>query len=258
MSETVLQVRQHGRVRELIFHRPDQLNAMNDALYDACAAALHRAAEDKGVAAVILTGDGRAFCAGQDLAELAHRPQYPAGEVHGFTPFMEAIEVFPKPLAAAVNGLGVGIGLTMLPYCDFVAIDEGARLRAPFLTLGVTAEAGSTALLPARIGWSNATDILFTGRWIAAEESVRMGLTTVRTPKGEALNHARAWAEPIAQNPIDPLVATKKLLIEARLDAVRAARARESVAFARLEGGPANLEALAAFREKRQPDFSKL
>jgi enoyl-CoA hydratase/carnithine racemase len=258
MTADILHTRQEGRVLELAFHRPDHLNAMNDALYDATALALQRANADSCVAVVILSGEGRAFCAGQDLGELAKRPTYAAGETHGFTPFMDALNTFSKPLAAAVNGLGVGIGLTMLPYCDFVAIDETARLRAPFVTLGVTAEAGSTLLLPARVGWSNAADILFSGRWIAATEAVAMGLATVTTPSGQTLLRAREWAEPIARNPVDSVVATKTLLLEARRQALLDARARETVAFARLEGGPANLEALAAFREKRKPDFSKL
>ena len=139
MSDPVLKIADEGRIRILTLNRPAQLNSMNDALYDACAVALMDAADDPGVAVVIITGEGRAFCSGQDLAEMADRPVYPEGERHGFVPFMETLESFPKPLIAAVNGLGVGIGLTMLPYCDLVFIDPTGRLRAPFVTLGVTA-----------------------------------------------------------------------------------------------------------------------
>ncbi|WP_304190457.1 enoyl-CoA hydratase/isomerase family protein [Phenylobacterium aquaticum] len=258
MSEPILKVADEGRVRILTLNRPAQLNSMSDALYDAVGHALNLAAADPGVAVVILTGEGRAFCAGQDLAEMENRPTYPPCEVHGFGPFMDALDSFEKPLIAAVNGLGVGIGLTLLPYCDFVFMDEGARLRAPFVTLGVTAEAGSTALLPALVGWSNTADIVYTGRWIDAPTAVAMGLAREVAPAGTVLDRARAQAALIAPNPIVSLVATKRLLIHARLDAARAARAREDAVFRGLEGGPANLEALAAFREKRPADFSKL
>jgi enoyl-CoA hydratase/carnithine racemase len=258
MTDTILKTADEGRVRILTLNRPAQLNSMNDALYDALAHALTLAAADPGVAVVILTGEGRAFCAGQDLAEMENRPTYPPGEVHGFTPFMDALDAFEKPLIAAVNGLGVGIGLTLLPYCDFVVMDEAARLRAPFVTLGVTAEAGSTLLLPALVGWSNAADILYTGRWIDAPTALQMGLVREVAPAGQVLDRARAIASQIAPNPVVSLVATKRLLCIARLDAARAARAREDAVFRGLEGGPANLEALAAFREKRPADFTGL
>lgn len=258
MSEPILRIEDEGRVRVLSLNRPVQLNAMNDSLYDAVGQALNEAAVDAGVAAVVLTGAGRAFCAGQDLGEMANPPTYPPGERHGFTPFMEALDSFNKPLICAVNGLGVGIGLTLLPYCDFVFMDAAARLRAPFVSLGVTAEAGSSLLLPALVGWTNAADILMTGRWIDAPTAVAMGLAREMTPSGEVLIRAVAHAQMIAQGPVASLVATKRLLIMARLDAVRAARARESAEFDVLIGAPANLEALAAFREKRPADFSAL
>ena len=172
--------------------------------------------------------------------------------------FMAALESFPKPLIAAVNGIGVGIGLTMLPYCDIVMISADARLRAPFVSLGVTAEAGSTYLLPATIGWSNTAHLLYTASWVDAEEAVRIGLARSAVNPPELMREACALAERIAAMPVSSLVATKKLLIDARLEAVHAARTREEGVFGGLVGAPANLEALSAFQEKREPDFSKL
>ena len=254
----VLEITSRGRARTLAFARPDQLNAMNDPLYDAVTAALTAAAADPGVAAVVLTGQGRAFCAGQDLAEMADRPKYPAGERHGFGPFIEALESFPKPLCAAVNGLGVGIGLTLLPYCDRVIMGPSARLRAPFVSLGVTAEAGSTFLLPAIIGWAHAADVLLTGRWVSAANAVEIGLAQEIAPEGGLMARAEAWADQFQSLPVASLVATRSLMIAARIDGGSTARGREDQLFAKLRGGPANLEALAAFREKRPADFSGL
>src|SRR5438093_9268482 len=115
------------------------------------------------IAVVVLTGAGRAFSAGQDLHPgAAHAVD---GEPHGFGPFMDALDSFPKPLIAAVNGLGVGIGLTFLLHCDLVIIAPDARLRAPFVSLGLTAEASSTYLLPLRVGWQEAARLLYTSCW---------------------------------------------------------------------------------------------
>ncbi len=258
MSDDVLLIETQGKVRTLTFNRPDKLNAFNDALYDAVRDALVVANDDPRIAVVILTGAGRAYCAGMDLGDMDNRPAYAEGERHGFTPFMESLEVFSKPLIAAVNGVGVGIGLTMLPYCDTVVIDEKARLRAPFVALGVTAEAASTYLLPHTIGWANTADVLFTARFISAENAVEIGLAREVAPNGSALARAQEMAAEIAANPVESLKATKGLLIQARIDAVRAAREREGPVFAALEGQPANKEALAAFKGKRKPDFSKL
>lgn len=245
-------------MRVLTFNRPKQLNAMNDPLYDAIAEGLARAQADSKVAAVIITGEGRAFCAGQDLADMANRPKYPPGERHGFQPFIEAVESFSKPLIAAVNGLGVGIGLTILPYCDRVIMDEGARLRAPFVSLGVTAEAGSTVMLARMIGANHAADVLLTGRWVHADNAREIGLANEVAPAGKSLEQALKYADAFQNAPVTSLVATKSLLVAARLEAGKAARSREDALFRKLEGAPANLEALAAFREKRPPDFSKL
>ncbi len=258
MSEDVLLIEDDGKVRTLTFNRPDKLNAFNDALYDALRDALYAANEDPGVAVVILTGAGRAFCAGMDLGDMDNRPVYPEGEEHGFGPFMDSLDTFSKPLIAAVNGVGVGIGLTMLPYCDAVVIDEKARLRAPFVHLGVTAEAASTYLLPLTIGWANTADVLYTARFVSAENAVEIGLAREVVANGGTVTRAKEIAAEIAKGPVDSLKATKGLLIAKRLQACRDARVQENKVFGALEGGPANKEALKAFAEKRSPDFSKL
>ena len=164
------------RVRIITLDRPGALNAFDDALYDAVRDALDEAARRDDVAVALITGAGRAFSAGQDLSELDTPPQYDDGARHGFTPFMETVESFPKPLVAAVNGLAVGIGVTLLPHCDLVLVARGARLRAPFVRLGVTTEAGSSLLLPARMGWQHTAHLLYTASWIDAEQAVASGL----------------------------------------------------------------------------------
>lgn len=257
-AEDLVLTRDAGRVRILTLNRPSYLNAFNDALYDGLTAALQEAAGDRQVSVVVVTGEGRAFSAGQDLAELERPPQHDDDRRHGFQPFMDTLQAFPKPLIAAVNGVGVGIGLTMLPHCDLVLMAESAKLRAPFVSLGVTAEAGSTYLLPATIGWAATAHLLYTASWMTASEAVRVGLAWKSVADDVLMEETMQVAEHIAAMPVTSLVATKKLLLDGRLDYVKRARDREDEVFTGLKGGPANQEAIAAFREKRAADFSKI
>ena len=257
-STEALRITDHGRVRVFTMNRPDALNAFNDALYKAFSQALRDAAASANVAVVVITGEGRAFSAGQDLAELSDGRTHEQRQVDGFGPFIETLESFSKPLIAAVNGLGIGIGMTMLPHCDLVLVSDAARLRAPFAALGLTAEAGSSFLLAQRIGWQAAAHALFSARWVDADEALHIGLAYRKVAASELMDQALALAGEIAAMPVASLMATKKLMLDARVPASQAARARENAAFGPLVGGPANREAVAAFGEKRKPDFSGL
>lgn len=234
-------------VRLITFDRPDALNAFNQDLWCAARDALADAADDPSIGCVVVTGAGRAFTAGQDLTEMADPTAFATGEEPGYRQFMPVLEAFPKPLLAAVNGVGVGIGLTMLPHCDLVFISEGARLKAPFVSLGVTTEASASLLLPATIGWQPAAHLLFTEPWIDAAEAVRLGLAWQVVPAEQLLDETMALARQIGAMPVASLVATKQLMLAARLDAVRAAREREEAEFERLIGSPENQAALQSF-----------
>ncbi len=259
----MLDVVDDARVRTLTFNRPEALNAFNDALYHAAGAALEEAAVRNDVACVVLTGAGRAFSAGQDLAEMsrlsADAEPHDFGDTGpGFPHFLDTLAAFPKPVIAAVNGVGVGIGMTMLLHCDVVLIAESARLRAPFVPLGVVPEAASSFMMPAVMGSQRAAIALYTGAWISAAEAVETGIALRAVPADQLLDEAHALARTIARMPVASLSETKRLVVAARLDAVRGARAREDGVFRRMVGAPANLEAIAAFLEKREADFSQL
>jgi enoyl-CoA hydratase/carnithine racemase len=249
-------------VRLLTLNRPDALNAFNTPLYDACAGALRDASARDDIACVVLTGRGRAFSAGQDLGEMAGIDPTQPGAADdpgpGFPRFIDTVAAFEKPLLAAVNGLGVGIGLTVLLHCDIVYIAQGARLRAPFVPLGVVPEAAGSLLMPAVMGGQRAAVALYTGEWIGADEAVGCGLALRSLEPDALIPEIMQVATRIASMPVSSLVETKRLVLAGRLDAVRATRAREDAAFARMVGAPANLEALTAFLEKREPDFRKL
>lgn len=261
----MLRTDDHGRVRLLTLDRPEALNAFNTALYDTVAAALNDAAADGDIAVVVLTGEGRAFSAGQDLgemADLAASMEESGGEGsgagHGFPRFMDALIGFPKPLIAAVNGLGVGLGLTMVGHCDLTLVAESARFRPPFTALGVVPEAAASYTLPAMMGWQAANHALLTSRWISADEAVASGLALRKVADAELVPEALALAAEIAVWPISSLVGTKRVLRAAHTEAVAEAREREDREFAAMTGSPANLEALTAFLEKRTPDFTNI
>jgi enoyl-CoA hydratase/carnithine racemase len=248
--------RNEGRVRVLTLNRPEALNAFDTALYLTCADALRDASADDDVRCVVITGRGRAFSAGQDLAEMGRIGTGDAdGAGHGFPMFINAVMGFEKPLIAAVNGLGVGIGLTLLLHCDIVVLAHAARLRAPFVPLGVVPEAASSLLMPAVMGNQRASYFLYTGRWMSAQDAVDAGIALKTVPDTALLSEVFELADEIARMPTISLVETKRLTLAGRLDAVRAAEAREQDVFRRLAGAPANMEAITAFLEKRDPVF---
>jgi len=249
-----------NRVRTLTLDRPEALNAFNEELYDATTDALLAAAEDPGVAVVLLTGAGRAFSAGTDLREmhqLATDPTFERGR-HGFVGLVDALAAFPKPLVCAVNGVGLGIGATVLGFADLAFMSATARLRCPFTSLGVAPEAASSYLLPRLVGRQNAAWMLLSAEWIGAEEALAMGLVWKICDPDDLLRTATSYAEKIASRPISSLVAVKATMTEPLRAGIDAARERENACFAELVGGPANLEALTAFAEGREPDFTAL
>jgi enoyl-CoA hydratase/carnithine racemase len=235
VSVQLVRAEDRGAVRLLTLDRPEALNAFDSPLYRAAGAALTAARDDDGVKVVVLTGAGRAFSAGQDLGEMA---RIAAGEPveSGFPVLLAALERFDKPLVAAVNGPAVGIGFTMLPHCDLVLVAEGARFRTPFAEMGVPPEAASSVLFPARMGWQRAAEVLFTSRWLTAEEAVECGIALRVVPADDLLAEALALAERIAGAPLPALREIKATMLAGRADAVRAARAREEAAFARVLG----------------------
>lgn len=238
-----------SHVRTITFNRPEVLNAFDADLYDATADALSGAATDDGIGAVVLTGEGRAFSAGQDLGEMARLAASPlrseAGR--GFPGMLEVLQRFPKPLLAAVNGVGVGLGFTILAHCDIVLVAEGARVKAPFVELGVAPEAGSSYLFPVRMGWQRAAHALLTAEWLTADDLVASGLALRTCPGETVVEETTELARRIATFPLASVMATKTLMLAAQQPAVAEARRREDGAFATLLGAAANASALERF-----------
>jgi enoyl-CoA hydratase/carnithine racemase len=222
-------------VRLLTLNRPEAMNAFNQELWYAVAAALEDAVVDDETRCVVITGAGRAFSAGQDLGEMSD-PSVFEGQEPGYQRLMPVIEAFDKPLIAAVNGVGVGIGLTMLLHCDIALISTEARIKVPFISLGVTTEASASLLLPLTVGWQRASEILYFEPWIDAEQAVADGLALRAVEPERLMDETLSLARHIGGLPLAPLRATKQLMQAGRSDAVALAREREMEAFRALVG----------------------
>jgi enoyl-CoA hydratase/carnithine racemase len=177
---------------------------------------------------------------------------------HGFLGLIDALAEFPKPLIVAVNGLGLGIGTTIIGFADLALMADNARLKCPFTSLAVAPEAASSFLMPLLIGRQNASWLLMSSEWISADEAKQMGLVFGVSAPENLITDARRYAEVLAAKPISSLRAVKATMTAPIREGIAAARERENACFAELMGGPANIEALTAFAEGRAADFTNL
>ncbi|MBU1276246.1 MAG: enoyl-CoA hydratase/isomerase family protein [Proteobacteria bacterium] len=215
MSQPVLLVEDHGPVRLFTLNRPERLNALNQEMMASLRLALDEAAADDGVGAVVLTGAGRAFSAGADLAGFAQMAQEGDQARRVLFTGLEgprALANFPKPLIAAVNGPAVGWGFTVSLMCDLRLASQEAYFSAAFVKVGVTPEFGSSFLLPAIVGLGRALELVLTARQMPAQEALGMGLLTSMTPPAELLPAALELAGRIAAMP-RPAVGMAKALL---------------------------------------------
>lgn len=239
-------------------NRPAKKNAFNDPQWDGLRDALRAAREDPTVAVVVVTGAGSDFSAGQDLgafgmSEVARADGHP----NGYQGCMEALIAFDKPLLAAAKGVGVGIGCTFLFHCDVVYVGESLRLRLPFVGLGLVPEGASSYMLGAAIGIQRAAELFYTAEWIDAARAVEVGIAARAFPDHALLEATLEKARAIARFPVRALQATKRTLLVARAAGIRAAMEAEAAGMAAQAGSPENLEAIAAFLERREPDFAQ-
>ena len=240
MSPHRVDVEDRDGVRLVAFDRPEVRNAFDAAMYAAVTGALAGALTDEGIRAVVLTGRGAGFSSGQDLRDMAPMA---TGEADpdagtGFQGLLDVLVAFDKPLLAAVHGVGMGLGFTILGHVDLVLVEEGTRLRTPFAELGVPPEAASSLLLPRRMGWQRAAAALLASEWIDADQAVASGLALKVCPAGTVLDQTLELAGRIASFPGHATREIKRLMVAAGRPDVEAARAREESAFAALFADP--------------------
>jgi len=253
MSEIV--VEKSEQVLRIQLNRPAKKNALTAGMYRAFADALRGADADPDVRVILVHGTSEAFTAGNDLQDfLANPPQGPESPVFAF---LEAVTHVDKPLVAAVNGVAVGIGTTMLLHCDLVYAGQDAKFALPFVNLGLCPEAASSFLLPALAGYQRAAELLLLGEPFDAAKAHAVGIVTEVVPGHLAIEAAEQAARKLAAKPPASVRLTKQLLKTQTKAMMDAALAEELRHFAgRLVSAEAK-EAFSAFLEKRKPDFTR-
>ena len=242
-------------VATLEIARPEKKNALTLAMYEGLTQAVSAALADRAVRALLICGQPGVFTSGNDLEDFMRRP--PAGEDSPVFQFMRTLRDCDKPIVAAVTGVAIGIGVTMLLHCDLVYVSDEARLAMPFVALGLVPEFASSLLLPQLLGHAKAAEKLLLGDPFSGADAVDMGIANAVLPPAEVLPYARRVAERFNALPPDAVRETKRLLRAGQKDAVAHTMQAEAAIFAeRLRSAEAT-EAFAAFLAKRKPDFSK-
>lgn len=235
------------------FNRPDKKNALTGAMYAALADTLEAAETDGAVRVILFTGNGGAFTAGNDLQDFLNNP--PEGENTPVFRFLRAISTASKPMIAAVSGVAVGVGTTMLLHCDLAYAAENAKLSLPFVNLALVPEAASSLLLPRMVGHHRAAELFLLGEPFTAATAKEYGIVNAVFPADSLLDEAMSVARKIAAKPPTAVKLTKQLLRQAKGD-VAAQMATEGAHFRTQLRSAEAREAMTAFFEKRPPKFA--
>ncbi len=196
-----------NHILRIQLNRPEKKNALTPAMYDALREAIERGNEDRDIRVITITGSGDSFCAGNDLNSFLKEPGSESA-----ARFIKAIAMAEAPIVAAVNGVAVGVGVTMLLHCDLVYAAPGVKFKFAFIDLGLLPEAGSTYLLPRMMGYSRAAELLMLGEVFTAEKARACGIVNQVAAAEELEALAQAKAEELAAKPPEALRQTKMLL----------------------------------------------
>ncbi len=227
---TGIEIAREGGVLRLTLARPEKKNALTGAMYDALLDAFEAASSDDRIGAILIAGSGGAFTAGNDIGDFLSFAAEPA-KAPPFR-FIRALAALDKPLVAAVEGVAVGIGTTLLLHCDLAYAAPSATFRMPFVDLGLVPEAGSSLLLTQRVGPAKAAELLMLGEGFDAAEAQRLGIVNAIVPAEGLVEHALAKAGALAAKPRDALLTTRRLLRGDRAPLMAAIEA-EAQAFGR-------------------------
>ena len=251
-NEIITESREH--ILRIKINRPQKKNALTIAMYAAMADAIIQADEDGDIRVIFLQGTADCFTAGNDLQDFKDYRSDGAGRL--VNPFLVAIRRAKKPMVAAVGGMAVGLGTTMLLHFDLVYAGQSAQFRLPFVSLGLCPEAASSFLLPRLIGHQHASELLLLGEFFSATEAREIGLVNAVYPDADFIDKAFAQAQKLAQQPPASVRLTKALLKRSVSGDIADTMAEEMKYFSGRLGSAECAEALSAFFERRKPDFS--
>lgn len=260
MSEKSVTYAVEGRVATITLNRPDRLNAFDHAMAEEIWRAVEAAGQDPGVRAVILTGAGRAFCAGGDVKGFAQALETNPGEYvkalaardHAA---VSAIFRLPKPTIAAVNGYASGGGIGLALACDLIVAGEGARFDMAYARIGASPDGGSTYFLPRLIGPRRAMELALCAGALDAAEALRLGLINRVVPDGQVLSAASEWAEKLARGPAFALAKAKELIGQSLHESLETQMEHEAIGIAAAARTTDFAEGVRAFVAKRAPRF---
>lgn len=262
---TQILTEQRDDVLLITYNRPDRLNAWTRTMGAELADAIGAANDDPSTGAIVVTGAGRGFCAGADIgAEFQAQLDGDAPASHDdktMRPAKDWVELVreSKPIVAAVNGAAIGMGLSMILSFDRIVAGNSARLSARFVKVGVVPELASSRFLPQRVGFGAASDLMLSGRIVESEEALALGLVDELVGDADLLDAAIARARSYGENAPPHLRWVKELLtMNAGEEDIRLVQRRELDALKLAYETPEHREAVAAFLEKREPDFRSL
>jgi enoyl-CoA hydratase/carnithine racemase len=235
--------------------RPEKKNALTAAMYQSMADALADAENNPAVRVILISGSGGSFTAGNDLADFLATP--PLDDSAPVFRFIKGFAQLEKPFVAAVEGVAVGVGTTMLLHCDLVYAGATARFALPFANLGLTPEAASSLLLPLRAGHARAAEMLMLGEAFSAQRALEVGIVNAVLPDAQVLEHALERCRKLTTQPAASLRLTKQLMKRAQQALIGETMNVEAEVFKQRLVSPDAREAFAAFFEKRRPDFAK-
>jgi 2-(1,2-epoxy-1,2-dihydrophenyl)acetyl-CoA isomerase len=259
MTELVI-VRKDQGIATVLLNRPEAFNALNRELLASFSAAMLSLAVDQSVRAVIISGEGKAFCAGGDLRWVLACPQGPPAGLHELVAlFHQAvleIRRMPKPVIAAINGVAAGGGFSLALGCDFRVMAESAVLRQAYSSSGLCIDGGGSFFLPRLVGLARAMEIMAFDRPISSEQALAWSMVTRVAPQGKALEEATNMAQELARGSLNSFAWSKKLLTDSFDSSFETHIERERAGMCACSAHPEGMEGLRAFAEKRKPVFS--
>lgn len=220
MSNELIDLQVHAGIATLTLNRPDKRNAMSDDMRSQFIEALEHVAADKAIRALVLTGAGKGFCAGGDIAGMERRMNAPAGEIafNGWHRQQRVhhtqalLHTMPKPVIAAVNGAASGLGADTALACDFIIASEWASFTWSYIHRGIIPDGGGMYFLPRRVGLPKAKELIFTGRKVDADEALSLGIVDRKASAETLVADAQAWAAELSKGSATALALGKTIL----------------------------------------------